>query len=334
MDEQKKRYSDLAPFSIGERIWLSIEACHFFSANNNKEMSEFLAKPKQSGSIIPLEGGDFIDYLEKSKKLESANQRMFRIVELLKSLAAANILIDMGPGRGVIRGNKYYFMKEFTNKQGSGICWLAPALGAEFIYFIFGSAVVHITGTDLNDDAVAGTGIVLNEHWILTCAHVLDDMKLDNDQNFGGSVNKVVEKHSHDQIDVGLIKVENKMSPVKGLSFSPPVAGSNLYTIGYPRVPMSKSPHPIIHKGEVTVPMVQTFHGSNLFLYSAIARPGNSGGPIICEDGTVLGIVTQELFEPTSTAGLPFYAGVPTDEIDRAIKEICPEVKLPIESYE
>jgi S1-C subfamily serine protease len=65
----------------------------------------------------------------------------------------------------------------------------------------------------------------------------------------------------------------------------------------------------------------------------AIARPGNSGGPIVGENGTVIGIVSDELCEESIKSGLPFYAGVPTVEIARAVKEICPAVEFPIEDY-
>lgn len=49
--------------------------------------------------------------------------------------------------------------------------------------------------------------------------------------------------------------------------------------------------------GEVSVEHVTSFYGEELFLFSAIARPGNSGGPILSEDGHVVGIVTKELSE-------------------------------------
>lgn len=333
MNGHAQRYSDLAPFSIEEKVNLCLLACHFFSPLANGDMSDLLGKPKHEGRIVPLDGGDFIQYLEKSGKLISANRRMYRIAELLRDLAFAHILTDMGPGKGVVMGAHYYFMKELTAKQKTGPCWFAPALGGEFIYSIFGPAALHITGVDSSGDVVAGTGIAINENWILTCAHVLNDMKVDQVQNFGGVRCEVSELHSHPEIDIGLMRVDGKLTPVAGLSFSNPVAGVNLYTVGYPRIPMSLTAVPIMHRGEVTVPSLKTLHGHNLFLFSAIARPGNSGGPIVGECGTVVGLVTQELYEDSSRSGLPFYAGVPTTEIVRAIKDICPMVELPVEDY-
>ena len=333
MNGHPQRYPDLAPFSIEEKVRLSLLACHFFSPLANGEMSDILEKPKQQGRIVPLDGGDFINYLEKSGVLSLAGRRMYRVAELLRDLAAAHFLTDMGPGKGIIMGSHYYFMKELAAKQKAGACWFAPALGGEFIYSIFGPAALHVTGTNSSGDVVAGTDIAINANWVLTCAHVLDDMEVDEVQNFGGVQNKVIEQHSHPEIDVGLIRVESQLTPLAGLSFSSPVAGSNLYTIGYPRIPMSIDAVPIMHRGEVTVPWLKTFHGHNLFLYSAIARPGNSGGPIVGENGAVVGIVTEELYEDSSKSGLPFYAGVPTTEIVRAIKDICPTVELPVEDY-
>ena len=89
-----------------------------------------------------------------------------------------------------------------------------------------------------------------------------------------------------------------------------------------------------MQRGEVTNPDVTLFDSSNVFLYSAIARPGNSGGPIIAESGHVVGIVTSELLEKTEVSTMPFHAGIKTSEIIQAIRDLKVPIDLPVELYE
>ena len=73
-------------------------------------------------------------------------------------------------------------------------------------------------------------------------------------------------------------------------------------------------------------------------MFSAIARPGNSGGPIIAHDGRVIGIVFQESSHTSSTElqsggsqnpetsaeltdAAPFYRGIPASEMMRALDD-------------
>jgi S1-C subfamily serine protease len=71
-----------------------------------------------------------------------------------------------------------------------------------------------------------------------------------------------------------------------------------------------------------------------VFLYSAVARPGNSGGPVISSRGHVVGIVSEQLSEQQSTSDQPFYAGVSSAEILRALGELDPGIQFPWETYE
>ncbi|MEV6102955.1 trypsin-like serine protease [Nocardia sp. NPDC051981] len=81
-------------------------------------------------------------------------------------------------------------------------------------------------------------------------------------------------------------------------------------------------------------------------MFSATARPGNSGGPIVAQDGRVIGIVTQS-FEtsddstaerdedsPAPIATSPFYADVPTPQIQKALADLGFGALLNIETWQ
>ena len=81
---------------------------------------------------------------------------------------------------------------------------------------------------------------------------------------------------------------------------------------------------------------VSVFGGTDLFLYSAISRPGNSGGAIVSDDGYVVGITT-ELTEGQYSKEIPFsphYAGIPAHVIARAVDEMNLGIQVPYETFD
>jgi S1-C subfamily serine protease len=159
-------------------------------------------------------------------------------------------------------------------------------------------------------------------------------MVLDQRQSFGDREFKVVRLLPHDKIDVALVEFESELPPLPGLAFRDPVVAEKVYNLGYPRIPLSREPALVMQRGEITSSRIKTFSCEEVFLYSAIARPGNSGGPVIAANGHVVGLVTEELSEEASKSGMPFHAGVGTSEILRAILELEASVQLPVEAYE
>jgi len=159
-------------------------------------------------------------------------------------------------------------------------------------------------------------------------------MVLDETQKFNGKEYNVVHSISHDKVDVAIVEVDRELPNLPGLAFRDPVVAETMYTLGYPRIPLSQNSVIVMQRGEITNSDIVLFSGDEVFLFSAIARPGNSGGPIIADNGHIIGIVTEELSEETSRSGMPFYAGVRTSEIKKAIFELERSIILPIEDYE
>ena len=88
--------------------------------------------------------------------------------------------------------------------------------------------------------------------------------------------------------------------------------------------------------GVVTNESVTSLSGENLFLYSAISRPGNSGGPVMSDDGYVVGLSNVNAigqYQPDE-AFSPHYAGIPAQVVVKAVDRLGVGIELPFENYE
>lgn len=115
-----------------------------------------------------------------------------------------------------------------------------------------------------------------------------------------------------------------------------------MYRFGYSRIPCAvptdggDSPM-VMQSGEVTNDSVAVFGDREVFLYSAMSRPGDSGGVIVSEDRYVVGTTTElsdarmagrdgdEVFSP--------HDGIPADVAARAVDELDLGVRLPYETF-
>ncbi|WP_158219532.1 serine protease [Synechococcus sp. BO 8801] len=313
---------------------LAIAALKFFSPIEYEKNCEITGHAPTPGRTEPLDGSKLLTYLEKTGALFEPRRYQVRIAELLSRLERAGLLIPFGQGNDLFLGKKYYFLKEFTTLEKKGLLWLSEALGPQFVRSQYASITVQITGETEAGDVHAGTGLAIAPNCILTCAHVIRDMTVYDTQQFGGQSYQVIDVLPHESIDVGLVKVEPTLQVLPSLAFRDPCLADQLYTLGYPRVPLARSAPLVMQSGEVTSPEVTLLHGPEVFLYSAIARPGNSGGPIISASGHVLGIVTEELTAESARLSLPFHAGIKASTINSVVGEIDESIILPIEDYE
>ena len=196
-------------------------------------------------------------------------------------------------------------------------------------------AVVHIVG---EDDEGEGSGIVFDSRHVLTCRHVVSDMAVAPVQTFQGRRATVEDVFRHPELDVAVIRTKELLTPVRGLGFLRPKVSQKVYRFGYARVPCSipldTGDRPTIESGEITNASVLVLGGIALFLYSAVSRPGDSGGAIVSDDGYVVGMTTE--LSDARFAGKesedvfsPHYAGVPSHVIARAVDELNLGVQVP-----
>lgn len=202
--------------------------------------------------------------------------------------------------------------------------------GWRFIIEKYSNSVVKIEHQDKNGDFSIGTGFYfaagtdeIVTHLIITNKHVLENADkirvfLHDDTEIAYS--KIVLDENR---DLGFLVLKECLeSSMLHLNESLEIL-SEILTIGYPSIPMTKYSYQVYHKGELNS-FVEDYHGNKLFLVSAKTSSGNSGSPIIDRYGLVLGIITEELFEKEQfyTKGkLPYYAGIPSEEIRLSMNE-------------
>jgi S1-C subfamily serine protease len=200
--------------------------------------------------------------------------------------------------------------------------------GFDYIIEKYRQSVFKIEQKNQSGDTSIGTGftvtfgdiksniIITNRHVIENCTKIrllsIDDKELEINEIFKAP-----------EIDIALIKSKDFFDNPFYLNTNLEIL-SDIITIGYPSIPMSKYAYQVYHKGEVNS-FIEDYSNHNLFLISAKTSSGNSGSPIIDKTGMVVGIVTQELFEKEKfyeKGKLPYYAGIPSEEILKGIKSI------------
>ena len=141
--------------------------------------------------------------------------------------------------------------------------------------------------------AGSGTGIfVTNDGHLITNAHVVKDC-LEIRVGIGSGnfeVGSLVAKDLTN--DLALLKVNAKPSKVGALRFGVRV-GENVEAFGYPLSQV------LATSGNFTTGSVTALAGlgddSRFYQISAPVQPGNSGGPLLDENGNLVGIVTSKL---------------------------------------
>ncbi len=302
-------------------------------------------KPPTGQPLTPASGKDFLDYLRESQsRAEEPDRYLHHIRGLLDRMVQNDLLVETGVGRGgdfVMLPKSYYALSELSTLRERGVLWLAKTLGGRFVHRHVSPVIVHVVGENNEGE---GSGIVFDEHHVLTCRHVVSRMKLASAQAFQGRTATVEEVFQHGTEDVAVIRIKESLTTIPGLGFVDPMVSQKVYRFGYSRVPCSvpssSGASPLVmQSGEVTNDSVFVFGGVELFLYSAISRPGDSGGAVVSDDGYVVGMTT-ELSDSRMHASegeevfSPHYAGIPSHVLARAVDELDLGVHIPVETYE
>jgi hypothetical protein len=260
----------------------------------------------------------------------------FLLDHIAQRLARAGFLIPAGalPGKSPPMGNCFYSFFALTRYENKGEAWLTRVLGWEHLLNCAGPLVCHIVGYTKDGDERGGSGLLLDDRNIVMNAHVVNDMTPRH--VIVGEVRIGIEKHDpHETVDVAVVKLSAPAPYIDaGLSFRDHRAVEPILIAGYPPVPMSVEDTLTAQTGETCGRVAKDARGAQHLLFSAVARPGNSGGPVFAKDGRVVGLVSRSLEVRQTESPLPFFAAVPAATVRDAVEELQPDLEFPWETWE
>ena len=136
-----------------------------------------------------------------------------------------------------------------------------------------------------------GTGFIIDGKGLLvTNAHVVKDAQSIAVQNKSGAIYNAILVYSDASKDLAILKIEDSAfkamaPPPYAISRSTTDLAEPIYTLGYPR-------DEIVY-GQGYLSAKTGYNGDTLSCQIAIAaNPGNSGGPVLNQDGDVIGILS------------------------------------------
>jgi S1-C subfamily serine protease len=172
------------------------------------------------------------------------------------------------------------------------------------------SGVVRVDSTGCSD-AGMGTGFLIAPDLVATAAHVVADAANVTLRN--GSATSTGQVIGIDKIsDVALIR---STTPITGhlfkLATSDPTVGTAVATIGFPEAMPITLTQGTVSAVDRTEQFADGVTRTGLVQTDAPVNPGNSGGPLLTVDGTVVGMVEGL---DTQANGIGFATGPSTDQ--------------------
>ncbi|MGV0748055.1 S1 family peptidase [Mycolicibacter minnesotensis] len=297
--------------------------------------------PPPTVPFEPWSVADFSRYLS-TLGLRAAGEAV-TLQRILSAMERAGLLLPLGwDPRMPIMGQRYISQGGASKGQIGGNLWLAEIFGAELIIPSYQAVTLQLAGHDEDGSPVGswGTGLIVDHNLVITNKHVVTGLAgfsaglsvyPSSNRANAEQVECTCIAKPHPALDVAVIEAqlpEGKYLPrLAGMAFRDPEWADEVYVFGYPRVPMTAEMALTVQRGEVVNPAAETIPDRHkIFLYSAIARPGNSGGPVVAQDGRVIGLVVEDSAESSSTdagpAAAPFYRGIPSSEVVRALEDL------------
>jgi S1-C subfamily serine protease len=346
-------YSGLVPGRLGWKVTVATLAHRFFSLIHDSYTAGLISQPQDANKAGAWPVAYFNLYLQKiGVNTGGATDlgQMFAAMEHAGLLMRAGWRADMV---GVPMHGQLYISQGVTSAQIQGSLWLSEVIGPELVIESYKAVTVQISG---GEGRPSGTGLVLDRTHVLTNRHVVEGLvgpnlgaEITMNPSFkppnGEWMTRPSVIRAHPKVDVAVIDTQMRdnehLLALPGMVFRDPKWADDIRVFGYPYAGTTEQ-HISIERGDIVdqeaeAPAVGGYPRHKIFLTSAIARPGNSGGPIVAQDGRVVGLVVDHARDVSSSDGTqeksddapgkdsgspPFYRGIPAGEVVRAIEEL------------
>ncbi|WP_165605207.1 S1 family peptidase [Mycolicibacter sinensis] len=348
------------PMSLEWRMMVALSATQLFTAGKPTEFAINILTGTKFESIAAKPHRTLMDlvlYLE-ARGITNIRSHIKEVAHIVEDMERRGILYDWGlveAAAGPV--GHAYLTWNYGRAPMGGDLWMARLFGAELIVPSFGGLTIPIPGVSrATGEPDIGSGLVVDGTHIITNAHVIEGMDIDPELPrpkvippgriswANRSPLRVVGAKSHPTIDVGVIEVAHtaerislnadlllagksepdRLETLSDLEFRDAEWSDEMYIFGYPPIPMADSEAVplVVQRGEVVNPNILDRRANPFFLFSAIARPGNSGGPVVSHDGYILGLVSQLTTFKGNEIEAPFYGGVPASQVELAVRDL------------
>jgi hypothetical protein len=288
-----------------------------------KIFEEKYIEPKYSQKLFWIKSGRFslddFQYYVQKKKILGTRFPVGISNSVVETLLKQFVIIEMDRSFTGTTNILYFPNIEYVNILRENDLLQNLLFGYNYIVENYKSSIALIEIIDKSGDISLGTGFLIsykNLSIVITNKHVVEGAN-----EIKTHLNGIAVKHNSIfksiGADIAFIELMNCYnSPSFFLNPDLEVL-KEIITMGYPSIPMTNDAYQVYHKGEINS-FVQDYMGNDLFLFSSKTTSGNSGSPVIDIHGSVVGMVTKELFEEKALiekGKLPYYAAIPSSKI-------------------